>query len=83
MALIQRFELEKKERQSVHRAVECRYSIFSSSDGSQILQLDTLGSPERKIAGKVSQSLQLSEASAKKLLEILIEAFPKILEDQR
>jgi hypothetical protein len=45
-------------------------------DGGCLLQLDTYGSDERQIPGKVSQSLQFDEHAAQELFSILRRAFP-------
>jgi hypothetical protein len=54
----------------VHEEVECAYSVFSDSRGKKYLQLETFGSPSRKLAGKVSQSVQFDEASLQELRRI-------------
>lgn len=77
MALICEIKKVQKERQAVHGTVECSYSSFSEG-GSRYLQLDTYGSPDRAIAGKVSQSLQLNHESAKRLLDLIHETFPDL-----
>jgi hypothetical protein len=51
--------------------VECGYKSFVDSAGRHLLQFDTYGSDERVIPGKVSQSLQVDQARARKLIEIL------------
>jgi hypothetical protein len=51
--------------------VECGYKSFVNSDGRRLLQLDTYGSQERVIPGKVSQSLQIDPAMTRELIEIL------------
>jgi hypothetical protein len=53
MALIARFD--RKPRR-IHAQVECGNS-YHVVDGETILQLETYGSPDREIPGKVSQSL--------------------------
>lgn len=78
MALIDSFEREHKERQSVHGAVACRYSVFADGEGNRFLQLDTYGSADRQLPGKVSQSLQLDEQGAAALLELIRDAFPQL-----
>lgn len=77
MALISSFEKITGERQAIHGPVECGWRAFSI-DGRKILQLDTYGSAERKFQGKVSQSIQLDEARARELLEIIRCAFPAL-----
>lgn len=77
MALIQQIERANRERQRVHGAVECTYSVFSER-GKRYLQLDTYGSADRAFAGKVSQSIQIDETSARRLQALIAEAFPNL-----
>jgi hypothetical protein len=64
-------------RGRVHGEVECGYTVFAER-GKSYLQLDTYGSSERVIPGKVSQSIQLDEAAARQLKLLLEKAFPGI-----
>lgn len=75
MALVEVFEQVRSDRESIHRPVECGWRYFTA-DGEIILQLDTYGSAERKFRGKVSQSLQLNREGARRLLDIINQAFP-------
>ncbi len=70
MALVGEFEKLSMDRYSVHDPVKCTYSVFTGNDGNRYIQLDTYGSSKRKIRGKKSQSIQLSEASVKTLLRV-------------
>jgi hypothetical protein len=72
MALIKKLEKIEKQRNSVHDEVEGAYTIFTDSKGNKILQIDTYGSTNRQLKGKVSQSIQLSKESAKELLNIIL-----------
>ena len=80
MALVRVIEAVSKERHGVHGEVVCHSSMFSDERGRRYLQLDTYGSPGRSLPGKVSQSLQFDEAGARRLVELLEEAFPTLLE---
>jgi hypothetical protein len=71
MALVTEFEKVSKERYSVHGPVECSYMIFTAPGGKRYLQLDTYGSRERQIKGKISQSIQLDAAAATELKRII------------
>jgi hypothetical protein len=51
--------------------VVCRYAVAEVAHGQKVMQLDTHGSDHREIPGKVSQTLQLDEARARALWEIL------------
>lgn len=75
MALISRFEKRPLEPRRIHDGVLCGYAV-AEVGGRRIIQLETYGSADRKIPGKVSQSLQLDEDGAKELIRILHRAFP-------
>ena len=75
MALLRGFEELKKDRNSVHGEVDCTFSVFEKS-GNRYLQLDTYGSKDRQIPDKVSQSIQLDEASAAEFRRLLDRTFP-------
>lgn len=75
MALIRKLEKISKDRSSVHRPVVCGYTVVAI--GSQrYLQLETYGSPSRKLQGKISQVIQFDRCAAEQLRKILGEAFP-------
>jgi hypothetical protein len=75
MALITTFNRVNKDRTQVHRTtVECGWTTFER-DGRVYLQLETYGSDERKIPGKISQSLQLDADTAAELAGIIRQAF--------
>jgi hypothetical protein len=58
-----------------HRTnVECKYAV-AEVDGRKLLQLDTYGSAERAIPGKVSQTIQLDEHAALMLWKLLRDEF--------
>lgn len=77
MALIKKFESVEADVQRLHGAVTCGFRSFVV-DGRRVLQLDTYGSTERQIPNKVSQSVQLDVDGARKLIEIIEEAFPDL-----
>jgi predicted HNH restriction endonuclease len=78
MALVTSLELNTKERQSVHRPTRCLYSIIEGSAGERYLQLDTVGSDDREIPDKVSQSIQFDRQAAGQLLQLLHRTFPDL-----
>jgi hypothetical protein len=53
-------------------------SSAGESDGITYVQLDTYGSCERHIPGKVSQSIQLDESGAAELTRIFGRAFSSL-----
>ncbi|WP_445166993.1 hypothetical protein ACTXG7_24720 [Mycolicibacterium sp. Dal123E01] len=75
MALIREFHNVVSDRQDVHKPVSCGWRTFHAG-GDTILQLDTYGSDQRKIANKVSQTIQLDRDGAVFLLNLIREAFP-------
>ena len=74
MALINQMVQENKSRYNIHKKTECNYYILVES-GEKYLQLDTFGSNDREIAGKVSQSIQFSPDAIKQLKKILDREF--------
>jgi hypothetical protein len=77
VALIGEFTRIGKESNRVHDTVECGWTLFEHN-GATFVQLDTYGSRERQVVGKVSQSIQLDEAGAAGLMHILRQAFPSL-----
>jgi hypothetical protein len=78
MARIARFEKITSDRQRIHGTeTNCGYGAFDVQ-GRRYLQLETYGSNERKIPGKISQTLQLDEDRAAELLRIIRQTFPRI-----
>ena len=77
MALIKSFEpMGATANARVHRTeAECRWVVFESG-GKRYLQLNTYGSDAREIPGKVSQTIQLDEASGRSLRRLIDRAFP-------
>ncbi|MEM5477027.1 hypothetical protein [Pacificibacter sp. AS14] len=62
---------EDREIRSLHPTrLECRY-IASESNGMKILQLNSYGSDDRDVPGKLSQTLQFDENSAQELFQVL------------
>lgn len=77
MALIRSLQQTSADRTSLHRETDCGWRTFTVN-GTRILQLDTYGSDERAIAGKVSQSIQVDEANARELVAIIRTTFPGV-----
>lgn len=76
MARITDFHEVAVDNAKVHEGVSCGWRVFSAS-GERILQLDTYGSEARKLPGKVSQSIQLDQAAAQRLMAIVPEGFSR------
>jgi 5-methylcytosine-specific restriction protein B len=78
MALIIEFVPSSTERRAPHpTTVTCGWLSFNGP-GGPVLQLDTYGSDERQIQGKVTQTIQLNEAAALRLMELMQETFPSL-----
>ena len=77
MALIARFTETAKDRNQVHDPVECGYLVFEDG-GERYLQLDTYGSPDRVVPGKVSQSIQFDAQAAAALKRLIDQTFPGV-----
>ncbi len=75
MAKIVEFHPVAADKNSIHGDVECGYRVFAVS-GKKVLQLDTYGSSQRAMPGKISQSIQLDEEGAEELVRIILQAFP-------
>lgn len=78
MALIGTFDRAAVNRPRIHEEVECTYDVFRTQNGDSIVQFSTLGSKTREIPGKQSQVIQLNEESAKQLMNILKDAYPRL-----
>ncbi len=75
--LISHFEERPIDPKRVHDDVVCGYALATIGD-RRALQLETYGSRDRKIPGKVSQSIQFDEAAARDLRLILERALPNL-----
>lgn len=51
-----------------HNKVESNYWIFDTDDGEKIIQINTYGSDDRKIKGKMSQAIQLNDKVLNRIL---------------
>lgn len=75
MALVTNLEKGFKDRHSIHKKTECSYFIVYDKNGKKYLQLETTGSADREIPGKVSQSIQFSPEAIKELIVLLSKEF--------
>lgn len=78
MALVTKIELQVKDAKAPHKETECVATIATSQQGERYLQLDTVGSADRKYAGKVSQSIQFSREAAVQLIDLIRRTWPEI-----
>lgn len=74
MARIKDLELKELNQFQQQGVVEATYSVLEL-DGERFFQIDTYGSPDRKIPGKRSQSIRLDKDAAKKLISLLQQEF--------
>lgn len=58
--------------------VDCTYQTVTDDNGQTYLHLSTFGSDKRKSHPKVSQTIQLDQAIATKLLEVIKNTFSDI-----
>lgn len=75
MALVTEIETVEGEGRLNPTHVVARVKVFGASDRRPIVQVDTCGSPDRKLRGKTSQTLQFDAHSARQLFDILKRAY--------
>lgn len=77
MALISKNNIKRmdKERNSIHKEVESTFTSFSDKSGCKYFQIDTYGSNDRQLHGKISQSIQFDKDTAVELIRILKHEF--------
>ncbi len=63
-----------KERNSIHEKALATYTVFDEN-GQKFVQLDTYGKSSRANPGKISQSIQFDEDSARFFVNLLIKEF--------
>ena len=69
MAVVREFTEKELDRSSAHSEVEATISLVEV-DGERFVQIDTYGSKNRAMPGKVSQSLRLSQSAYEQLLQL-------------
>ena len=75
MAFVKTVVRDDRELKSLHPTqIECRY-MLNEIDGRRLIQLNTYGSDQRDIPGKLSQTLQFDEQSARELWATLGKSF--------
>ena len=72
--MMKKFEEIRRDRQLIHDAIDASYSVFER-DVRTFVQIDTRGRAEREMPGKISQSLQFNEKSAREFIDLLKDAF--------
>jgi hypothetical protein len=76
MAQIRSLTPDEHEARPPRTEVDCLYRVVLSDTGDPLLRLATLGSDNRKLHPKPSQIIELDQAMAEKLVEIIKAAFP-------
>ena len=69
MAVVREFTEKELDRSSAHSEVEATISLVEV-DGERFVQIDTYGSKNRAMPGKVSQSLRLSQSAYEQLQQL-------------
>ena len=69
MAIVRSFDWKQLDRPSRHTEVEATICTVVV-DGEKFIQIDTCGSADRAMPGKVSQSLRMSEQAFEQLIKI-------------
>lgn len=69
----------EKERNTIHTKVDATYTVFTDGD-EKFIQIDTYGSSNREIKGKISQSIQFDRETAKYLLKLFIEEYGLLID---
>lgn len=64
----------EKQRVTAHSTAHATYSVFED-EGKRYFQIDTYGRSTRDMPEKISQTIQLDQQSAMKLISLLAEAF--------
>jgi hypothetical protein len=74
MAIVRKFTEEPAARDTRH--TECSGKLRAvESDGEKFIQIDTYGSADREMPGKVSQSLRLTENAVQQLIRMAAKHF--------
>lgn len=76
MARVRGFDRGTQQVRVHATGVDCFHQIVTNARGERYLHLSTFGSDSRQSAPKSSQSIQLDEGAARRLMQILREAFP-------
>ena len=76
MAIVRHLEEQPLQVEAGHTETECTYSLVKDRDGTKYLQIDTYGSPDRKIGGKKSQSIRFAPEAVAELRLIIGRHFP-------
>lgn len=76
MALIRSIQPDSQPPRPPRTDVDCLYGVVYTNAGAKLLRLATLGSDQRKLQPKPSQIIEVDEAIAAELVQIIFEVFP-------
>lgn len=75
MARIEKLEIGPSDGSAHLSKVHARVKVFGGGTDGPIVQIDTFGSADREIPGKLSQTIQLDKTTGRELLAILQRAY--------
>lgn len=78
MARLRSLEVGTQEVRVHPTEVDCYYQNVAAPDGTRYLHLSTFGPDNRRSGPKSSQSIQLDEDAARRLVAVIRDVFPDI-----
>lgn len=69
MATVRKFEFVQRVSQRKHTEVDATISLVEV-DGEMFIQIDTFGSVDREMPGKLSQTLRLSKSAYAEIVDM-------------
>jgi hypothetical protein len=75
MAIVRHLEEHPLQVEASHSETDCTYTLVKDREGKKYLQIDTYGSPDRKLEGKKSQSIRFAPEAVAELREIIARHF--------
>ncbi len=78
MARVEAFRRAPDGRHHLHDVARCAYLDFVAEDGKQYLVLQVYGSSIWGTPHKVTQSIQMDEVAAGRLVKVIYKTFPRL-----
>jgi hypothetical protein len=75
MAMVTSLERDDRDFKSAHPTKLVAKYLVAKKSGMRVLQINTYGSNDRDVPGKLSQTLQFNEQSARELFDVLQREF--------
>jgi hypothetical protein len=75
MARVRHIEIADGKGNAHPTEVDARVKVFGDGANGPVVQVDTFGSTDRDLPGKLSQTIQFDRTSGLRLLEILEKAY--------